>query len=129
MSSTSSSVSTVSTSSSTQVHLLPSAFSIKPTIQIKSQLPQPISTTIPNNSLNTSASSLSTKTRPFLTSSNKFAALSTEVQPSVPLPKSSITISNREPSNTSKISQGVKENQENRRKCTKIRNRNKNGST
>ncbi|GFW34309.1 hypothetical protein TNCV_220351 [Trichonephila clavipes] len=86
MPSTSSLVSTVSTSSSsTQArslsHLLPSASSIKPTRQIKSQLPEPISATAASPkylySLNTSASSLSTETRLFPTTSNKFATLST----------------------------------------------------
>ncbi|GFW67580.1 RNase H domain-containing protein [Trichonephila clavipes] len=101
MPSTSSSVSTVSTSSSsTQAHLLPSASSIKPTIQIESGLPEPISSSAatPDNSLNTSASSLSTERCPVPTTFNKFAALSTEVQPSNPLPESAATTSNSEPS-------------------------------
>ncbi|GFT69860.1 hypothetical protein TNCV_399181 [Trichonephila clavipes] len=72
-------------SSSTQAHLLPSTCAKIPTIQSASLLPIPIpTTTIPNNNLNTSASSLETETRP-LTTSNKFAALSTEIQPLVPL--------------------------------------------
>ncbi|GFV26531.1 hypothetical protein TNCV_3361841 [Trichonephila clavipes] len=78
MPSTSSSVSTVSTSSSsTQIHLLPSTSSIIPTIQ-------------------------KTENRP-LTTSNKFAALSTEVQPFVPLPESIPTTSNSTHSNAHEI--------------------------
>ncbi|GFY13724.1 hypothetical protein TNCV_4960941 [Trichonephila clavipes] len=91
----------------TQAHLLPSASSIKTTIPIESQLPEPISATAaaPDllRGLNTSASSLSTETRPFPTTYNKFAALSTEVQSSVPLPESAATTSKSEPSNASKI--------------------------
>ncbi|GFU72804.1 putative RNA-directed DNA polymerase from transposon BS [Trichonephila clavipes] len=65
-------------SSNTQVNLLPSASSIKPTTQTESRLPEPISSAAaPDNSLNTSASSLSTETR-LLKTSNKFAALSTD---------------------------------------------------
>ncbi|GFV37043.1 uncharacterized protein TNCV_2381901 [Trichonephila clavipes] len=77
------SIPSVSTSSS-YANILPSASlsSIKPTIQIESQLPDPIySAAAPDNSLNTSASSLSAETCPVPTISNKFAAL----QPSVPL--------------------------------------------
>ncbi|GFT40563.1 hypothetical protein TNCV_2092811 [Trichonephila clavipes] len=74
----------------------------KPTIPIQSQSPEPISATAaaPDllRGLNTSASSLSTETCPFPTTSNKFAALSTE-QPSVPLPESAATTSKSEPSN------------------------------
>ncbi|GFU88293.1 hypothetical protein TNCV_846861 [Trichonephila clavipes] len=91
MPSTSYSMSTVSTSSSsTQAHLLPSTSAIIPTIQSESLLPIPISTTTtttsPGNNLNTSVSSLETETRSF-TTPNKFAALSTEIQPLVPLPE------------------------------------------
>ncbi|GFU99576.1 uncharacterized protein TNCV_4082971 [Trichonephila clavipes] len=79
--------------------------SIKPTVQIESQLPEPISATTtvcaPDNSINTSASSLLTEIRPFPTTSNKFATLSTEVQPSVPLPESVATTSNSKHSNAS----------------------------
>ncbi|GFV42265.1 uncharacterized protein TNCV_3164961 [Trichonephila clavipes] len=81
------SVPSVSTSSSTiQANLLPSASSIKPTTQIESRLPESISASaaVPDNSLNTSTSSLSTETCPALTTYNKFAAL----QPSVPLTES-----------------------------------------
>ncbi|GFY25661.1 uncharacterized protein TNCV_2487811 [Trichonephila clavipes] len=60
------SIPTVSTSSSTpiQANLLRSATSIKPTTQIQSRLPGPISASAatPDNSLNTSTSSLSTET-------------------------------------------------------------------
>ncbi|GFW98608.1 hypothetical protein TNCV_2757871 [Trichonephila clavipes] len=112
MPSTSSSVSTVSTSSSsTQAHLLPStsawrslakvglcaikinthhhpSTSAIPTIQRESLLPIPnLITTFPGNNQNTSASSLETETR-LLATSNKFATLSTEIQPLVPLPES-----------------------------------------
>ncbi|GFY10487.1 hypothetical protein TNCV_2565151 [Trichonephila clavipes] len=75
-------------SSSTQAHLHPSTSSEIPTLQSESQFHIPISstTTSPGNSLNTSVSSLSTETRIFPTTSNKFVALSTGVQPSVPLP-------------------------------------------
>ncbi|GFX33500.1 hypothetical protein TNCV_1006611 [Trichonephila clavipes] len=87
---TSSPVSTVSTlSSSTQAHLLLSTSAIIPTIQSESLLPIsiPTTTTFPGNNLNTSASSLETETRPLITS-NKFPALSTEIQPLVPLSES-----------------------------------------
>ncbi|GFX24200.1 uncharacterized protein TNCV_3869621 [Trichonephila clavipes] len=78
------SIPSVSTSSyTTQANILPFATSIKPTTQIESRLPGPISTSAaaPDNSLNTSTSSLSTETCPAPTTSNKFAAL----QPSEPL--------------------------------------------
>ncbi|GFV27719.1 uncharacterized protein TNCV_4169411 [Trichonephila clavipes] len=83
MPSTSSSVSTVSTSySSTQAHLLPSPSAIIPTIQSESLLKIPVpttsTTTSHGNNLNTSVSPLETETHP-LTTSNKFAALSTEI--------------------------------------------------
>ncbi|GFW17075.1 histone-lysine N-methyltransferase SETMAR [Trichonephila clavipes] len=72
--------------------------SIKPTTQIESRLPGPISASdaVPDNSLNTSTSSLSTETCPAPTTSNKFTAL----QPSEPL-LDSATTSNSELSNTS----------------------------
>ncbi|GFU64497.1 uncharacterized protein TNCV_2526121 [Trichonephila clavipes] len=92
-------------SSTTQVNLLPSASSIKPTTQTESRLPEPISSAAaPDNSLNTSASSLSTETR-LLKTSNKFAALSTEIQSLVPqvhlLPSTSTvaTVSEPQPPN------------------------------
>ncbi|GFX80371.1 putative RNA-directed DNA polymerase from transposon BS [Trichonephila clavipes] len=72
------SIPSVSTSSYiTQANILPSATSIKPDKQIESRLPGTISTSAaaPDNSLNTSASSLSTETCPAPTTSNKFAAL------------------------------------------------------
>ncbi|GFV74049.1 uncharacterized protein TNCV_2952011 [Trichonephila clavipes] len=71
------SIPSVSTSSSTtQTNILPSASSIKPTTQIESRLPEPISSAaVPDNSLNTSTSSLSADTCPFPTISNKFATL------------------------------------------------------
>ncbi|GFX60075.1 hypothetical protein TNCV_2049331 [Trichonephila clavipes] len=70
------SITSVSTSSSTtQANLLPSASSIKPTTEIESRLPGHIpSAAAPDNSLNTSTSSLSAETRP-LTRSNKSSAL------------------------------------------------------
>ncbi|GFU29705.1 hypothetical protein TNCV_4745391 [Trichonephila clavipes] len=115
MPSTSSSVSTVSTSSSsTQAHLLPSTSAIIPTIQSESLLLIPIpTTTSPGNNLNTSASSLETETRP-LTTSDKFAALSTEIQPLVPLPESVPTTSNSEHSNAPEIPKCVRRNSRNR---------------
>ncbi|GFX45779.1 uncharacterized protein TNCV_934181 [Trichonephila clavipes] len=88
--------------------------SIKPTTQIQSRLPGPISASAPENSLNTSTSSLSTETCPAPTTSNKFAAL----QPSEPLLESATT-SNSELSKTSKIPQNVKMYSKNRRKRTK----------
>ncbi|GFW39601.1 hypothetical protein TNCV_3187721 [Trichonephila clavipes] len=93
MPSTSSSVSTVSTTSSTQENLLPSPSAIIPTVQ-------------------------KTETRS-VTTPNKFAALSTEIQPLVSLPKSVPTTSNRKHSNTPEIPQCVKRNSRNRRKCSK----------
>ncbi|GFX55444.1 uncharacterized protein TNCV_267321 [Trichonephila clavipes] len=119
------SIPSVSTSSSTtQTNILPSASSIKPTTEIESRLPEPISSAAaPDNSLNTSASSLSAETCPVSTISNKFAAL----QPSVRLSESATTTPNSELSNASKVPQNVKQNSKNRRKRTKSRNRNKNG--
>ncbi|GFU25330.1 uncharacterized protein TNCV_2903571 [Trichonephila clavipes] len=74
------SIPSVSTSLyTTQANILPSVSSIKPTTQIESRLPEPISSA-PDYSLNTSASSLSAETRP-LTTSYKVAAASTEIQP------------------------------------------------
>ncbi|GFU30434.1 uncharacterized protein TNCV_2490671 [Trichonephila clavipes] len=95
-----------STSSSTsQANLLPSASSKESTTQIKYRLPEPISSAAaPDNSLNTSASSLPTETRP-LTTSNKFAALSTEIQPLVlqvnllPSTSTAATVSEPQPPN------------------------------
>ncbi|GFT49441.1 uncharacterized protein TNCV_3366451 [Trichonephila clavipes] len=109
-------------SSSTQAYLLPSASSIKPTIQIESWLPKSISTfaATPDNSLTTLASSLSTETCPVATTFNKFATLSPEVQTLVPLPESAATTSNSEPFNAFKIPQSVKQNSKIRRKCTKV---------
>ncbi|GFW95031.1 hypothetical protein TNCV_476301 [Trichonephila clavipes] len=110
-------------SSSFQAHLLPSTFSLIPTIQSQSRLPIPISTNTTatlDNSLSTSASSLSTKTHVFPTTSKNFATLSTEVQPSVPLPDSAMITSNSKPTDTSKIPKNVKTNSKNRRKCTKV---------
>ncbi|GFT45457.1 putative RNA-directed DNA polymerase from transposon BS [Trichonephila clavipes] len=78
----------------TQAIVLPSATSIKPTTQIESQLPGPISASAaaPDNSLNTSTSSLSTETCPAPTTSNMFAAL----QPSEHLLECATTASNSE---------------------------------
>ncbi|GFT42936.1 uncharacterized protein TNCV_1615071 [Trichonephila clavipes] len=72
-------------------------------------LPEPISSSAaaPDNSLNTSASSLSTETRP-LTTSNKSAALSTEIQPLVHLPESVPTASNGEHFNAPEVPQCAK---------------------
>ncbi|GFV38433.1 transposable element Tc3 transposase [Trichonephila clavipes] len=95
MSSISSSVSTVSTSCSfTQENLLPSPSAIIPTIK-------------------------KTETRS-LTTPNKFAALSTETQPLVPLPESVPTTSNSEHSNAPEIPQCIKRNSRNRRKRPKV---------
>ncbi|GFY31921.1 uncharacterized protein TNCV_2620581 [Trichonephila clavipes] len=86
---------------------IPSTSAILPTIQKEALLPIPIltstTTSFTGNSLNTSSSS--TDTRLFPTTSNKFGALSTEIQPSVSLSESEATASNNEPSNTSKISE------------------------
>ncbi|GFT24216.1 hypothetical protein TNCV_2064451 [Trichonephila clavipes] len=116
---------TVSTSSSsTQAHLLPSTSAIIPTIQSESLLPIPIPTTAstsPGNNLNTSASSLETETRS-LTTSNKFAALSTEVQPLVLLPESVPTTSNSEHSIAPEIPKCVKQIQEIEESAQKYRN-------
>ncbi|GFU37197.1 hypothetical protein TNCV_4272071 [Trichonephila clavipes] len=117
-----SSMPTVSTSSSnSSTSTSPSIPSAIPTIQSESQLliPIPITAT-PDNSLNISASSLSTETRLFPATSNKFAALSTEIQPSVPLLESVATTSNSEPSIATKIPKSVKQNSKNRRKRTKV---------
>ncbi|GFX25467.1 uncharacterized protein TNCV_1998681 [Trichonephila clavipes] len=121
MPSTSSSVSTVSTSSSsTQAHLLPSTSALIPTIQSKSLLPIPIpTTTSPSNNLNTSASSLSTEVLPVFAITNKFAALSTEVQPSVSLSESAAPTFNNEHFNTSQIPKRLKQNSKNRKKRVK----------
>ncbi|GFS65839.1 uncharacterized protein TNCV_390691 [Trichonephila clavipes] len=111
MPSTSSSMSTVSTSfSSSQAHLLSSSSAIMPTMQSESLLPMPIhtaTTTSPSNNLNTSASSLSTEVPPVLTTANKFAAMSTEAEPSVSLSESA---SNDEQFNTSQIPKLLKQN-------------------
>ncbi|GFV38966.1 uncharacterized protein TNCV_965321 [Trichonephila clavipes] len=106
------SISSVSTSSyTTQANILPSASSINPTTQIESRLPEPISSAAaPDNSLNTSASSLSAETRP----------LTTEIQPLVPLPESVPTTSNSEHANAPEIQQCVKRNPRNRRKRPKV---------
>ncbi|GFW95380.1 hypothetical protein TNCV_2971021 [Trichonephila clavipes] len=86
----------------------------------QSHLPIPISTTATlDSSLITSASALSTETCLFATS-NKFSPLSTEVQPSVPLPQSASTTSNSKPSDTSKIPKSIKQNSKNRRKSTTV---------
>ncbi|GFT11131.1 hypothetical protein TNCV_1084791 [Trichonephila clavipes] len=113
----------VSISSSTQTHLRPSPSAIIPTIQSESLFPILIPTTTPSprNSLNTSTLSLETETRLLPTNSNKFAALSTEIQPTVPLPESATTTSNSERSNASKSPKSVKPNSKNRRKCSKVR--------
>ncbi|GFS56412.1 hypothetical protein TNCV_4302471 [Trichonephila clavipes] len=106
-------------------HLALRISSIKPTTQIESRLPEPISSSsaAPDNSLNTSASSLSAETCPVPTISNKFAAL----QPSVPLSESATTAPNSELSNTFKVPQNVKQNSKSRRKRTKAqKNRNRN---
>ncbi|GFT74366.1 hypothetical protein TNCV_539211 [Trichonephila clavipes] len=55
-----------------------------------------------------------------LTTPNQFAALSTEIQPLVPLPESVPTTSNSEHSNVPEIPQCVKRNSRNRRKCPKV---------
>ncbi|GFW81858.1 uncharacterized protein TNCV_2885321 [Trichonephila clavipes] len=55
-----------------------------------------------------------------LTTPNKFAALSTEIQPLVSLPQSVPTTSNSEHSNAPEIPQCVKRNSRNRRKRPKV---------
>ncbi|GFT17420.1 hypothetical protein TNCV_4806821 [Trichonephila clavipes] len=80
------------------------------------RLPEPISSSAatPDNSLNTSTSSLSTETCPVPTTFNKFAALSTEVHPSVhPLPESAATTSNNEPSKIPQCKTELKKIEEN----------------
>ncbi|GFV90646.1 hypothetical protein TNCV_2223621 [Trichonephila clavipes] len=112
-------MSTVSTpSSSTQVYLLPSTFAILPIIQSETMLPKPIltTTTSSGNSLNTSPSYLKTDKRFFPTTSNKFAALSTAIQPSVSFSESTTTTSNNGPSTTSKFSKRLKLNSKNRKR-------------
>ncbi|GFX03832.1 hypothetical protein TNCV_2114041 [Trichonephila clavipes] len=121
MPSTSSSMSTVSTSSSSsQVHLLSSSSATMPTVQGESLLPMPIHTASPSNNLNTSASSLLTEVPPVLTTSNKFATLSKEVESSVSLSESATPASNDKHLNTSQISKQLKQNSKNRRKRTKV---------
>ncbi|GFW30473.1 hypothetical protein TNCV_454111 [Trichonephila clavipes] len=119
-----SSMSTVSTSfSSTEAHLLSSSSAIMPTMQSESLLPMPIptaTTTSPSNNLNTSDSSLSTEVPPVFTTANKFASLSTEVEPSASLSESAAPASNDEHFNTSQIPKPLKQNSKNRRKHTKI---------
>ncbi|GFX73297.1 uncharacterized protein TNCV_4206471 [Trichonephila clavipes] len=117
------SITSVSTSSSTtQANLLPSASSIKPTTKIASRLPKPISSdAAPDNSLNTSASSLSAETRTLIRSNKSAAAraarLSTEIQP---LPESDPTASNGEHFNAPEVPQCAKRNSRNRRKRPKV---------
>ncbi|GFW57072.1 uncharacterized protein TNCV_1116001 [Trichonephila clavipes] len=102
---------------------IPSTSAILPTIQKEALSPIPIltstTTSFAGNSLNTSASSLKTDTRLFPTTFNKFAALSTEIQPSVSFSESEATPSNNEPSNTSKISKRLKRNSKNRKRRAK----------
>ncbi|GFT44752.1 uncharacterized protein TNCV_2845351 [Trichonephila clavipes] len=102
---------------------IPSTSAILPTIQKEALLPIPIltstTTSFTGNSLNTSSSSLKTDTRLFPTISNKFAALSTEIRPSVSLSESEATASNNEPSNTSKISKRLKRNSKKRKRRAK----------
>ncbi|GFX32581.1 hypothetical protein TNCV_3704551 [Trichonephila clavipes] len=96
----------INSSTSTSFHL----FS-KTTKLIEPHLLVPISTnsTIPGNSPNTSVSSLSTETRLFLVTSDKFSTLLTEVQPTIPLLETSATTSYSEPSNISKIPKSLKQ--------------------
>ncbi|GFX94720.1 uncharacterized protein TNCV_4799971 [Trichonephila clavipes] len=102
---------------------IPSTSAILPTIQKEALLPIPIltstTTSSAGNSLNTSSSSLKTNTRLFPTTSNKFVALSTEIQPSVSLSESEATASNNEPSNTFNISKRLKRNSKNRKRRAK----------
>ncbi|GFX27449.1 uncharacterized protein TNCV_35461 [Trichonephila clavipes] len=85
--------------------------SIKPTTQIESRLPEPISSSAaPDNTQNTSASSLSAENRP----------LTTEIQPLAPLPESIPTTSYSEHCNAPEILQCVKRNSRNRRKRPKV---------
>ncbi|GFS55660.1 uncharacterized protein TNCV_131721 [Trichonephila clavipes] len=94
---------------------IPSTSAILPTIQSETLLPIPIptTTTSTSNNLNTSASSLSTEILPVFTTANKFAALLTEVQPSVSL---SGPTSNNENFNTSQIPNRLKQNSKNRKR-------------
>ncbi|GFV45279.1 hypothetical protein TNCV_5087591 [Trichonephila clavipes] len=62
---------------------------------------------------------LETETRS-LTTPNKFTALSTEVQPLVPLPESAPTTSNSEHSNAPEVPNCVKRKSRNRRKRPKV---------
>ncbi|GFT83572.1 uncharacterized protein TNCV_4866341 [Trichonephila clavipes] len=118
-------LSLVSTSSSTtQAHLLPSGSSKTPATKIESRLFEPISAFVaaPDDSLNTSASCLSAETCPVPATSNKFTALSIEVQPPVPLSESANTKPNSELSNTSKVPQNAKQNLKKRKRTQKYKN-------
>ncbi|GFU72685.1 hypothetical protein TNCV_193721 [Trichonephila clavipes] len=96
----------------------PSTSTIIPTIQ--SELPIPIhTTTSPGNNLNTSVTSLETETCPLKTS-NKFAVLSTEIQPLVSLPAFVPTTSNGEHSNGPEIPKYIKRNSRSRRNRPKV---------
>ncbi|GFX06659.1 uncharacterized protein TNCV_382551 [Trichonephila clavipes] len=107
------SIPSASTSSyTTQANIFPSTSSIKPTTQFESRLLEPISSAAaaPNNSLNTSASFLSAKTRPLATS-NKFLRFQLNFNHFlVPLPESVPTTFNSEHSNAPEIPQCVKRN-------------------
>ncbi|GFX44332.1 hypothetical protein TNCV_1097721 [Trichonephila clavipes] len=86
-----------------------------PAVQGESLLPMPVPTASPSNNLNTSASSLLTEVPTVLTTANKFATLSKEVESSVSLSESAAPASNDE-----QIPKQLKQNSKNRRKRTKV---------
>ncbi|GFT69456.1 hypothetical protein TNCV_1297501 [Trichonephila clavipes] len=83
-------------SSSTQAHILPSTFSVIPTISRESQSPIPIftSSTSTTYNLHIINSFFATESRLFPFTSEKFAAVLTEFQPSAPLLHTAATTSN-----------------------------------
>ncbi|GFU34340.1 hypothetical protein TNCV_1991341 [Trichonephila clavipes] len=88
-------------------------------------IPSSIITTSTVSSLNASVSSLPSKAHLFPTNSDKFATLSTEIQPSVLLPHITAATSSSQPSVLSKIPKSLKQSSKNRRKSEQ-KNRNRN---
>ncbi|GFY11529.1 hypothetical protein TNCV_3183671 [Trichonephila clavipes] len=76
-------------------------------------------TASPSNNLNTSDSLLLTEVPPVLTTANKFATLSKEVESSVSLSESAAPAANDKHFNASQIPKPLKQNSKNRRKRTK----------
>ncbi|GFX56093.1 hypothetical protein TNCV_1954131 [Trichonephila clavipes] len=84
-----------------------------PTVQGESLLPMSIptaTTASPSNNLNTSDSFLLTEVPPVLTTANKFATLSKEVESSVSLSESAAPAANDEHFNASQIPKPLKQN-------------------